>query len=162
MNGVIDLDTFLPIRKQLRQQGKTLVFTNGVFDILHRGHVEYLAQARQLGDALVVGVNTDASVRRLKGPERPIVPQEDRAYLISMLKPVDWVILFEENTPETLIRAILPDVLAKGADYRIEEIVGHDIVQAHGGRVERIPLTPGRATSDVIASILKRYGGKSH
>ena len=159
MNGIIDLDTFLPIRAQLREQGKALVFTNGVFDILHRGHAEYLAKARQLGDALVVGVNSDASVRRIKGPERPIVPQDDRAYLISMLKPVDWVILFDEDTPETLIRAILPDVLVKGADYRIEEIVGYDIVQAHGGRVERIPLTPGRATTDVIGIILKRYGG---
>ncbi len=162
MSGVIDLDAFLTIRQQLREQGKILVFTNGVFDILHRGHVEYLERARTLGDALVVGVNTDASVRRLKGPERPIVPQEDRAFLVSMLKPVDWVILFDEDTPENLIRAILPDVLVKGADYRLEEIVGHDIVLAHGGRVERIPLTPGRATSDVIASILKRYGGKGH
>ncbi len=162
MSGVIDLDTFLTIRQQLREQEKILVFTNGVFDILHRGHVEYLERARTLGDALVVGVNTDASVRRLKGPERPIVPQEDRAFLVSMLKPVDWVILFDEDTPENLIRAILPDVLVKGADYRLEEIVGHDIVLAHGGRVERIPLTPGRATSDVIASILKRYGGKGH
>ncbi len=162
MSGVIDLDAFLTIRQQLREQEKILVFTNGVFDILHRGHVEYLERARTLGDALVVGVNTDASVRRLKGPERPIVPQEDRAFLVSMLKPVDWVILFDEDTPENLIRAILPDVLVKGADYRLEEIVGHDIVLAHGGRVERIPLTPGRATSDVIASILKRYGGKGH
>jgi len=162
MSGVIDLDAFLTIRQRLREQEKILVFTNGVFDILHRGHVEYLERARTLGDALVVGVNTDASVRRLKGPERPIVPQEDRAFLVSMLKPVDWVILFDEDTPENLIRAILPDVLVKGADYRLEEIVGHDIVLAHGGRVERIPLTPGRATSDVIASILKRYGGKGH
>ncbi len=162
MSGVIDLDAFLTIRQRLREQEKILVFTNGVFDILHRGHAEYLERARTLGDALVVGVNTDASVRRLKGPERPIVPQEDRAFLVSMLKPVDWVILFDEDTPENLIRAILPDVLVKGADYRLEEIVGHDIVLAHGGRVERIPLTPGRATSDVIASILKRYGGKGH
>lgn len=159
MQHVISLEAFLPIRSQLKRAGKTVVFTNGVFDLLHRGHVEYLQKARELGDVLVVGVNTDDSVRRIKGSKRPILPQEDRAYLVGMLKPVDYVILFAEDTPENLIRAILPEVLVKGADYQIEEIVGHDIVLQHGGRVERIALIPGRGTTDIIETVLNRYGG---
>ena len=159
MNRVINLNAFLEIRQQLRQARKTVVFTNGVFDLVHRGHVEFLYKARQLGDVLVVGVNTDTSVQRLKGSRRPILPEQDRAFLVSMLKPVDYVLLFSEDTPENLIRAIIPDVLVKGADYQLHEIVGHDIVQQHGGRVERIELVPGRGTTDIIQTILNRYGG---
>lgn len=158
MNPVLDLTDFLAIRQTLRQQGKTLVFTNGVFDILHRGHAEYLEKAKQFGDALIVAVNDDDSVRRLKGPQRPINPAEDRAFLVSMLKPVDFVIIFAEDTPGRVIQAIRPDVLVKGADYQIHEIVGHDTVQADGGRVERIELTVGKATSNVIERILQRCG----
>ncbi len=159
MNGVMELEQFLPLRERMRREKKVLVFTNGVFDLLHRGHVEYLEKARALGDALVVGLNSDASVRRIKGEKRPIVPEADRAYLVSRLKPVDFVILFDEDTPERLIRAILPDVLVKGADYQLHEIVGHDIVLQHGGRVERVQLTPNRGTTSIIETIIQRYGG---
>lgn len=158
-NRIVALADFLPIRKRLKDEGRTLVFTNGVFDLLHRGHVEYLIAAAMLGDVLVVGVNSDGSVRRLKGPQRPIQPQSDRALLVAALKPVDYVILFDEDTPAELIAALLPDVLVKGADYQIHEIVGHDVVLQHGGRVERIPLTPGRGTSGIVETILERYGG---
>lgn len=152
--------SFDSIRNDLehyRQSNKTIVFTNGVFDILHRGHVEYLSKAKALGDILVVGVNSDASVRRIKGKNRPIVPEADRAFLVSMLKPVDQVVLFSEDTPAMLIEKIRPDVLVKGADYQIHEIVGHDIVLEYGGRVERIALTPERATTDIIGLILERF-----
>ncbi len=152
------LETLLQTREALREQGKKVVFTNGVFDLLHRGHVDYLAAARQYGDCLIVGINDDASVRRLKGEKRPIVPQQDRCAIIAALRAVDHVILFSEDTPENLIRALRPDVLVKGADYQIHEIVGHDIVQSYGGSVERIRLTQGRATTNLIDIILQRYG----
>lgn len=158
MSNILTLASFLPIRQQLRQAGKSLVFTNGVFDLLHRGHVEYLQKAKDLGDVLAVGVNSDASVHRLKGPERPIVPEEDRALIIATLKPVDYVIIFAEDTPEQLVEAIRPDILAKGADYQVHEIAGHRRVLADGGRVERIALTQGKATRDLISIILQRYG----
>ena len=157
MGQIVELEELLALRRQWRVEGLRAAFTNGVFDILHRGHVEYLQKARDLGDLLIVGLNTDASVRRLKGAERPIMPQEDRAAILAALRCVDYVVYFEEDTPANLIHAIQPDVLAKGADYQIEEIVGHDVVQAAGGRVERIALTPGRATRDVIATILQRF-----
>ncbi len=157
MGNLVALEELLALRRQWRVEGLKVAFTNGVFDILHRGHVEYLQQARALSDLLVVGLNTDESVRRLKGRERPLVPQEDRAVILAALRCVDYVVYFEEDTPANLIRAIQPDILVKGADYKIEEIVGHEIVQAAGGRVERIPLTPGRATREVIATILERF-----
>lgn len=128
-----------------------VVFTNGVFDLLHRGHVAYLAAARAEGAALVVGVNTDASVRRLKGPGRPLVPEEDRAYVLAGLASVDAVVLFDEDTPRELIAALEPDVLVKGADYALADIVGAELVAARGGRVVRVPLQPGNSTSDLIA-----------
>jgi rfaE bifunctional protein nucleotidyltransferase chain/domain len=155
-----ELEYFLKLLPDYRQSNKKIVFTNGVFDILHRGHVEYLTKAKALGDLLVVGVNSDASARRIKGENRPIVPEADRAFLVSMLEPVDHVILFPEDTPAMLIEKIRPDVLVKGADYQVHEIVGHDIVLGYGGRVERIALTPGRATTDLIGEILERFGGQ--
>jgi len=133
-----------------------LVFTNGCFDILHRGHVEYLYQARALGDALVVGVNSDASVERLKGPGRPVVPQGDRALVVAALESVSAVTLFHEDTPRDLLAALLPDVLVKGGDYAPEEIVGRDDVEAAGGRVEVIPYIEGRSTTDLITRIQDR------
>lgn len=153
------LSALLPALAAHRSAGRRIVFTNGVFDLLHRGHAGYLAAAKALGDVLVVGINSDASVRRLKGPERPLLPEGDRAYLVSMLKPVDAVVLFDEDTPARLIENIRPDVLVKGADYAFEEIVGHDIVLGYGGRVERIPLISGCSTSGIIQTILDRYGG---
>ena len=128
-----------------------VVFTNGVFDLLHRGHVAYLAAARGEGAALVVGVNTDASVRRLKGPGRPLVPERDRAYVLAGLASVDAVVLFDEDTPRELIAVLEPDVLAKGADYALEAIVGADLVTARGGRVVRVPLEEGVSTTTLIA-----------
>lgn len=128
----------------------TVVFTNGVFDLLHRGHVALLAGARGEGDALVVGLNTDASARRLKGPGRPISGERDRAVVVAALESVDVVVLFDEDTPGALIAALEPDVLVKGADYGEGEIVGADLVTARGGRVVRFPLEPGCSTTELI------------
>ena len=135
----------------LRRAGKKIVFTNGCFDVIHLGHMTYLEKSRQLGDALFVGINTDASVRRLKGKNRPFYPEGDRARLLTGLESVDGVILFGEDTPLQLIEAIKPDVLCKGADYkRKEDVVGWDVVEGYGGRVERIELVPGRSSSNII------------
>ncbi len=134
-----------------RRVAGPVVFTNGVFDLLHRGHVAYLAAARAEGAALVVGVNSDASVRRLKGAGRPLVAERDRAYVLAGLAAVDAVVLFDEDTPRELIAALEPDVLAKGADYALDAIVGADLVTARGGRVVRVPLEEGVSTTDLIA-----------
>ncbi len=155
MGRIVELNELLAMRREWRHYGTKVAFTNGCFDLIHRGHVEYLQKARACADVLVIGLNTDASVQRLKGPTRPITPQEDRAVVLAALECVDYVVFFDEDTPLELIRALQPEVLAKGEDYQIEEIVGHDIVQAAGGRVERIPLTHGRATSQIIAKILE-------
>jgi len=133
-----------------RPRDGRLVFTNGVFDLLHRGHVDYLYAARALGDALVIGLNTDASVRRLKGQSRPVTPQEERAYVLAGLGCVDAVTLFDDDTPERLIAHLLPDVLVKGADYRVEQVAGRTAVESAGGRVVLIPLVEGSSTSDLI------------
>lgn len=158
MGRLVTLNELLRLRETWRRAGQRLVFTNGCFDILHRGHVEYLQQARTHGDILVVGLNSDESVARLKGEGRPIVPQEDRAVILAALACVDYVVYFAQDTPDELIRTLAPEVLVKGADYQVNEIVGHDVVQAAGGQVVRIPLTPGRATRDIIATILARFG----
>ena len=130
-----------------------VVFTNGVFDILHRGHVALLVAARAEGEALVVGLNSDASVQRLKGPGRPVNREADRAYVLAALACVDAVVLFDEDTPARLIAALEPDVLVKGADYAPEEIVGADVVQARGGRVVRVPLERGFSTTGLLAKV---------
>ncbi|MBV9947428.1 MAG: D-glycero-beta-D-manno-heptose 1-phosphate adenylyltransferase [Myxococcales bacterium] len=139
--------------EELRRGGGKVVFTNGCFDLLHIGHVQCLERARALGDALIVAVNSDASVRRLKGPTRPLVPEADRARLVASLRCVDHVLLFEDDTPRALIERILPDVLVKGGDYRGERVVGQDVVEAHGGRVVIIDLVAGRSTTDLVARI---------
>jgi D-beta-D-heptose 7-phosphate kinase/D-beta-D-heptose 1-phosphate adenosyltransferase len=136
----------------------SIVFTNGVFDLLHRGHVEYLEEARALGDRLVVGINTDASVRRLKGPSRPIVGERDRAALVGALACVDLAVLFDDDTPLRLIEAVQPDVLVKGGDYAVTDIVGRDVVEAHGGRVTTIALRPGLSTSEIVKRIREGKG----
>jgi rfaE bifunctional protein nucleotidyltransferase chain/domain len=143
----------IDVIKAEQQKGKKIVFTNGCFDILHRGHVTYLNQARNLGDLLIVGINSDESVKRLKGPERPVNMLEDRAYVLSSLKSVDYVIPFEEDTPLNLINLIMPDILVKGGDYTIDRIIGAQEVLAHGGRVEIIPFVPGKSTSAIIDTI---------
>jgi rfaE bifunctional protein nucleotidyltransferase chain/domain len=157
MGRVVEPDEMAVIRKRLREERRSLVFTNGVFDILHRGHVEYLLKARALGDALVVGLNTDDSVRRIKGEKRPVVQERDRAFVLANLLPVDYVCLFGEDTPLHLITRLLPDVLVKGADYQVEDIVGREVVERAGGRVATIDFVPDRSTSGIIERILERF-----
>lgn len=135
---------------------RRVVFTNGCFDILHRGHVEYLFAARRLGDALVVGVNTDPSVRRLKGPDRPVVPLQDRLYVLAGLACVDAVTPFGEDTPRQLIRELLPDVLVKGGDYEPDQIAGAEEVRAAGGDIVILPLVQGRSTTALIRNLRGR------
>lgn len=142
------------LRSILVQQGKVVVFTNGCFDILHRGHVEYLEEASQIGDTLIVGLNSDVSAHRLKGKGRPLVPQGDRAYILSALTMVDYVTIFDEDTPLELIKIIKPDVLVKGGDYKVENIVGRRFVEQQGGRVLTIPLVPGRSTTEIIDKVV--------
>jgi rfaE bifunctional protein nucleotidyltransferase chain/domain len=148
-----DFDSFNPTLEAWRGKGETIVFTNGCFDILHRGHLEYLAKSADLGDKLVVGLNSDTSVKNLKGASRPLVDEESRALLLASLNFVDAVIFFSEETPYALIRQILPDILVKGSDYSIEKIVGSDVVLRNGGRVETISLVPGFSTSSLINKI---------
>ena len=138
---------------RLRAQGRRIVFTNGVFDILHPGHLRYLQHARSLGDALIVGLNADASVRRNKGPERPINPQEERAEVLEALACVDAVVLFEEDTPDRIVKAIQPEILVKGADWGENAIVGRDTVEARGGKVVRVPIEQGFSTTEIIRKI---------
>ncbi len=137
-----------------KRRAKTIVFTNGVYDLIHAGHVMLLEKAKRLGDVLVVGINTDASVRRLKGFRRPMATQRDRAHVLSALEAVDYVTLFNEDTPYELIRKLKPDILVKGGDYAAGQIVGRDLVK----KVVRIPLVKGRSTSEMIKKILKAYG----
>ena len=141
-----------------RAAAAKVVFTNGVFDLLHRGHVEYLEEARALGDRLVVGLNTDASVRRLKGASRPIVGERDRAAVLSALSCVDLVVLFDDDTPQRLIEAVRPAVLVKGGDYAIADIVGREFVESHGGRVATVPLREGLSTSEIVSRIREGRG----
>ena len=141
-----------------RAANARVVFTNGVFDLLHRGHAEYLEEARALGERLVVGVNSDASVRRLKGPSRPIVGEADRLALVAALACVDLAVLFADDTPLRLIEAVQPDVLVKGGDYAVPDIVGRDVVEARGGRVTTIALRPGLSTSELVKRIREGKG----
>ena len=146
------------IIETLKRRGKKVVFTNGCFDILHVGHVRYLARAREMGDLLVVGLNTDRSVRAIKGEKRPIVTQKERAEVLAALEIVDYVVLFDQPDPLRLILALKPDILVKGADWSKAEIIGREAVEKAGGRVARIPLVPGSSSTNVIEKILKTYG----
>lgn len=153
-NKVVDREAAARWVRRLHAQGKKVVFTNGCFDLLHPGHVGCLEQARSLGDALIVGVNTDASVQRLhKGRGRPLTPENDRARVVAALKCVSRVVLFDEDTPLELITALQPDILVKGGDYRIEEIVGREVVLARGGQVLVLPLVPGYSTTALLRRI---------
>jgi rfaE bifunctional protein nucleotidyltransferase chain/domain len=145
-------------REDLRKQGKKLVFTNGVFDILHAGHVTYLAKARSMGDVLLVGLNSDASTRSIKGPKRPLQHEEDRARLLSGLKSCDAVAVFDQDTPFELIELVIPDVLVKGGDYTVENIVGRKCVERHGGKVLPLSFVEGRSTTGIVERIVERYG----
>ena len=160
MGQVISLAKLIPILERLRRQGRKAVFTNGCFDILHAGHVRYLSRASRLGDVLIVGLNSDSSVRKLKGRPRPIMPQKDRAEILAALASVDYVVVFGEDTPFKLIRKVRPDILVKGGDYKADKIVGADLVRSYGGKTGTIPLIRGKSTTGVFDSIVRRYGGK--
>jgi len=141
--------------RALKQQGKRVVFTNGCFDLLHPGHTRYLAEARALGDVLIVAVNSDRTVRELKGPHRPVVPEGERAEVLAALRPVDYVTIFDDLTPRAVIARMLPNVLVKGADWGPTEIVGREEVEAAGGEVVSVPLAEGYSTSAIIEKIKK-------
>jgi D-beta-D-heptose 7-phosphate kinase/D-beta-D-heptose 1-phosphate adenosyltransferase len=150
-------ETLLRIIQDLKTKGKRIVFTNGCFDLLHVGHIRYLEKAKALGDILVVGVNSDDSVRRLKGPGRPILPQEERTEILSGLGCVDYIIVFDESTPMELISSLQPHILVKGGDWAKETIVGREVVERSGGKVVILPFVEGTSTSNLIETILKRY-----
>ena len=164
--NAISLEELIELRQQWREEHKIVVFTNGVFDLLHIGHLRYLEAARALGDVLIVGLNSDASTRAIKGPQRPLTPQDDRAALLLGLRPVDYVTIFDEPTAETLITAITPDVYVKGGDYALDAdgagarkpLPEARIVQGYGGRVELIPYVAGRSTTELIKRVLDLHG----
>lgn len=150
---IATLDQITNICESLRKEGKKIVFTNGCFDLLHLGHISYLKKAKALGDTLIIGLNSDDSVRRLKGNNRPILLQNERAEILDSLKPVDFVVIFEDDTPEKLIRIIKPDFLVKGGDYKIDEIAGATFVRSYGGKVVLVPFIEGKSTSKLIQKI---------
>jgi D-beta-D-heptose 7-phosphate kinase/D-beta-D-heptose 1-phosphate adenosyltransferase len=154
----VTVDEAASFAEGLRRAGKTVVFTNGVFDLLHPGHVRYLQHARSLGDALIVGVNSDRSVRANKGPTRPITPEAERAEILAALACVDAVAIFDAETPAEIIKRIQPDVLVKGADWAADAIVGRDTVEGRGGKVVRIPIEQGWSTSSIIERVRGRTG----
>jgi rfaE bifunctional protein nucleotidyltransferase chain/domain len=152
------LDEAVVIAAQARRDGKSVVFTNGCFDILHRGHVHVLRQAKALGDLLIVALNSDRSVKAIKGPRRPILPEIDRVELIGAMEMVDYLVLFDEPDPYNLIAAIKPNILAKGGDWSAEKVIGADVVEQAGGRVELIPYLKGFSSSAIIERILNENG----
>src|SRR5918996_4273137 len=153
---ILSPEQMLRERERLRAAGKSLVFTNGVFDLLHVGHVRYLAQARALGDALVVAINSDRTVRELKGPNRPIFDQKERAEILAALRAVDYVVVFDNVSPRSLIAELLPDVLVKGGDYQLDEIHGREEVEAAGGKVISLPFVQGASTTSLIERMKKK------
>jgi rfaE bifunctional protein nucleotidyltransferase chain/domain len=157
MSNIKSLDEIISLRESFRKEKKKVVFTNGVFDIMHAGHVDYLVKSKASGDVLIVGLNSDASVRRIKGDKRPIVPQSQRAFVLSNIRPVDYVVIFDEDTPANLIGKIIPDVLIKGADWEIDNIVGKDVVLKNGGEVKTIRFVNDQSTSNIIKMILEKY-----
>ena len=157
MGIILAIDELISIRKAIKNNNKKLVFTNGCFDIIHKGHIDYLNESKKLGDYLAVGINSDASVRALKGAKRPILPQNERAFIISSLIAVDFVCIFDEETPLKLIESVIPDFLVKGADWSIDNVVGKETVESNGGKVMTITLTPNKSTTNLIEMILKTY-----
>lgn len=157
MSSSTSLSEIKAIRLKLKVSNKKVVFTNGVFDLIHSGHVDYLSKAKKLGDVLIVGLNSDESVKSIKGDKRPILKQEERAFILSNLKPVDYVVFFNEDTPEKLISEIIPDVLVKGADWAVDKIVGKEIVEKNGGMVMNIEFVNEQSTSKIIDLIVQRY-----
>ena len=157
MKSIKTLEEMKEIRKQLKHQNKKVVFTNGCFDLIHAGHVDYLSKAKALGDVMIVGLNSDASVKSIKGSKRPILNETERSFIISNLKPVDYVTLFDEDTPKLLIEELLPDILVKGADWKIDNIVGKDVIIANGGEVRTIEFINDQSTSNIIKIIVDRF-----
>lgn len=155
---VLTLGQLLPLVEQAKAQGQRVVLTNGVFDLLHVGHVRYLKEAKSLGDFLIVGLNSDASAARLKGEGRPILPQEQRAEALSALECVDGVVIFEQDTAEELVVAIKPHIYVKGGDYTSDRLPEARVVTAYGGEVRILPLTPGISTNDILRRIVERLG----
>jgi len=153
---ILTPDAMLAERERLRAAGKRLVFTNGVFDLLHVGHVRYLSQARALGDALVVAINSDRSVRELKGPERPVFDEGERAEILAALRDVNYVVVFDDISPRSTIKKLLPDVLVKGGDYQLDEIHGREEVEAAGGEVISLPFVPGASTTSVLQKMKRK------
>lgn len=152
-----DIEEITTIVEHLKKDGKIIVFTNGCFDILHSGHIRYLYDAKRLGDILIIGLNSDSSIKRIKGEKRPIVNEWERAYILSALEMVDFIVIFDEDTPYELIKSIKPDILVKGGDWDIDKIVGKDIVESYGGKVLNIPFVEGRSTTNIIERILDVY-----
>jgi len=160
MAKILSLDDLIVEREKLRQAHRRVVFTNGCFDLLHPGHVRYLQQARALGDALIIALNSDRSVRELKGPSRPILDENERAEVMAALGCVDYVTIFDDPTPRRVISRLLPDVLVKGGDWSLETIVGREEVEAAGGRVLSLPFMEGSSTTDVIERIVQRFNAQ--
>lgn len=153
--GVRNQDQQVTELRERWEKGERIVFTNGCFDILHVGHLRYLTEAKALADLLVIGLNSDSSVRRLKGPDRPIVSEDERREMLLGLKAVDYVLIFEEDTPLELIKLVCPDVLVKGGDWTVDKIVGSDFVFAHGGKVLSLPYVEGSSTTNIIEKVQK-------
>ncbi len=153
VSKIVSIKTLQRCVRQARQEGKNIVFTNGCFDILHAGHVRYLKKAKRTHRCLIVGLNSDRSIRRIKGLRRPIIPEKYRAELLAALACVDWITLFHEDTPYNLITAVQPDILVKGADWKGKGVVGEDVVRARGGRVEFIEYVAGLSTTEIIRKI---------
>lgn len=159
MEKIVDIKSIKKLSEKIRKEKKTIVFTNGCFDILHAGHVEYLKKSSEFGDVLVLGLNSDYSVRMIKGEKRPVICQEQRALVISSLSCVDYVVLFDEPDPENLIKTVKPDILVKGADWSEDQIIGADFVKAEGGRIKRIEFEHKISTTQIIKKIGKIYYG---
>lgn len=152
------LNELKEILRDLKKQGKKIVFTNGCFDLIHIGHIYYLKEAKKLGDILIIGINSDESVRRIKGNNRPITSENERAEILSAFRIVDYVIIFPEEDPIKLISELLPDVLVKGGNWAIDKVLGRDIVESRGGKVETIPAIDNKSTTTLISTVLERYG----
>ena len=160
MDKIVTFSEIKILSRQYKDAEKTIVFTNGCFDILHAGHVKYLTHAAELGDILILGLNSDDSVKRIKGKKRPVLDQDHRAYVIAALECIDHVVLFDEPDPGKLIETICPDVLVKGADWPEDQIIGADVVKRNGGRIERVTLEPDISTTKIIERIGTLYYGK--
>jgi len=157
MNPLKTLKQLKTIRKRLKSENRKVVFTNGCFDLIHAGHIDYLSKAKKMGDVLIVGLNSDSSVKRIKGNKRPILKESERIFILSNLKSVDYIVVFKEDTPEKLINELVPDILVKGADWKINEIVGKDVVLNNGGEVKTIKFVNNQSTTKIIKTIVNRY-----